>query len=253
MEIFHMDLEFITDHPAIFIKKERLIAVGDLHIGRDLVLGKSGVHMPNATERLIQSILLLSRERKATGIVLMGDVKESLAYPSREEYEELSRFFYELRKLQITITKGNHDPRIEEIVKRLDASVSVVKELLLEDVALMHGHAMPSGEAMMKKYLVTAHSHPAIMMNGTYEKAWAVAGIGKNARKFYEKYNRRIKLVITPAFNELITGSDLSTGAKFAPLLRNNIFDLKKAKIYSLAKKPLGKVEDYTEIKSDWA
>lgn len=235
-----MDLEFIMGQPAIFIRKERLMAVGDLHIGRDLLLRESGVHVPNATERLIQNLVLLSRRKKAKGIVLLGDIKESLSYPSREEHEELSRFFYELRKFEITITKGNHDPRIEDVIGRIDAKVSVVRELLLDEIALMHGHSLPSEEAMRRKYIITAHSHPAVSINGRLEKAFAVARVGTGAGRFYKSYNKRIKLVIMPAFNELITGSDVGGIEKFSPLLRKRIFDFESAEIYDLAKRPLG-------------
>lgn len=240
-----MGLSFIKDTPALLVTPERLIVAGDIHVGRDLKLRREGIHVPNATMRLSESLLGLCKRHRAKGIVLLGDLKESISYPEREELQELSSFFYQLRNVRVTITKGNHDPRIEEIIERIGSNAEVVRELLLKNVALMHGHAMPSEEAMRHDYIVTAHSHPAVNINGRLEKAWAVARIGGGAGEFYDGYNRKIRLVIMPAFNELITGSDLSAGRRFTPLFRNGIFNLNKAEIYSLAKKPLGRVEDY--------
>lgn len=234
-----MEITFIEKAPALFVTKEKLLAVGDLHLGRDLALRKSGIHVPNATERLAGSLLSLCKRQKARGLVLLGDVKESIGYPAREEYENLMRFFYMLRNVKITITKGNHDARIEEIAKRLDANVEIVNELLLSKVALMHGHAMPSQDAMKKEYIVTVHSHPAININGNYEKAWVVAKVSKEAGKKYKDYNKKIRLVIMPAFNELITGSDPESISKFSPLFRNGIFDFKNVKVYESGKQQL--------------
>lgn len=239
-----MDVSFINGYPALFVKHERLIVVGDLHIGRDISLKKSGVHIANATDRLLESLILLYKKEKAKGIVLLGDVKESIGYPPKEEYQELARFFYGLRGIDVTIAKGNHDAQIENIVSRLQADARVVKELLLEKVALMHGNALPSSEAMKKNCIVTAHSHPAVSLNGRYEKAWIVARIGRPPKR-YKGFNRKAMLVVMPAFNELITGSDPSGLSRFAPQFRNKIFDLRSAKIYGLDNKLLGKVSEY--------
>ncbi len=233
------EISFIENAPALIVKRERLLAVGDLHVGRELKLARGGIFVPNATKRLSGELLRLQKKHNADGIALLGDVKDSVGYPTKEEYQALSEFFYDLRNVKVTITKGNHDPRIEEIVRRLDADVEVVKELLLEKVALMHGHALPSGESMGKSFIVAAHSHPAVSINGKLEKAWAVMKIGRGARKIYPKFNRSMRLVMMPAFNELITGSDLASGSKFSPLLKNDIFDFRGAKVYDIRGKEI--------------
>jgi uncharacterized protein len=235
-----MEIEFIEDSPALLVKKERLLVVGDLHIGRDVKLRRSGIYLPNATEKLAENLLMLYKRHSAKGIVLLGDIKDSVGYPTKEEYHEISQFFYRLRNAHLRITKGNHDPRIEELIKRLGADVDVEKEVLLEKVALMHGHAMPSDEAMEKDCIITGHSHPAVSINGRLEKAFAIARLGSGVGKFYKKYNKRIRLVVMPAFNELITGSDVGSIGDFSPLFRKRIFDLRKAEVYDLGKSLLG-------------
>ncbi len=229
-----MEISFVEGAPAMLIEKEKLLVVGDIHIGRDLALERAGVHVPRATERLAQSLLTLYKRAGARGIVLLGDVKDSIGYPTRDELGEISSFFYRLRDVEIRITKGNHDPRLEEIIRRIGSAAQLSGEILLHDAALMHGHAMPSTEAMMKRYIITAHSHPAMDIGGRMEKVWVVAGLGEGVKERYAKYNRRAELVIAPAFNELIAGSDPAEAGKFVPLLRKNIFRAEDARIYDL-------------------
>lgn len=229
-----MEIAFVKGSPALMIKREKLLVVGDLHLGRDIRLRQSGLFVANAVQRIARSLLDTCEKEKAKGIVLLGDVKESISYPSKEEYQELAEFFYAMRKVHIIITKGNHDPRMEEILKRLDANAEIVQELLLSKVALMHGHKMPSQEAMNKNYIITAHAHPVAKINGNIEKVCAIMKVGSGAWKKYKSYNKKIKLVIMPAFNELITGSEIETDKKFAPMLRNDIFSISGMEIFDV-------------------
>lgn len=231
-----METEFVKWAPALFVRREEMLIIGDLHIGRDVALAKSGIHMPDANERLISSILSLAEQTCAKGIVLLGDVKESIGYPPKEEYGELSRLFYELRKIPITITKGNHDARIAEIIKRLGANAIVVKELLLERVALMHGNALPSQEAMAKDWIITGHSHPAMEIGGRLEKVFVVSKVSSSASRMYKRYNKKAEIVVMPAFNELISGSNPASLSDFSPQFKRKIFEIRKAKIYNLGK-----------------
>ncbi len=237
-----MEVSLLRGYPALLVKKELCIAVGDLHIGRDLRLRQEGIHLPNATERLAEMLLRICRENAARNLVLLGDVKESIGNPTKEEFEAISRFFYLLRHLRVRIAKGNHDSRIEEIVARIGADAEVGGEIFLGRVALLHGHSLPSEEAMSKECVVMAHAHPALDLAGRREKVWVIAGPGREAGSFYKGYNRRIRLVMAPAFNELITGSDLSEGREFTPVLRKGIFDFEKARVYGLDKRFIGRI-----------
>lgn len=237
-----MEIEFVKPAPALLVRKERVLVLGDLHIGRDAVLAKSGIHVPGANERLIAEILSLTEQTDAKALVLLGDVKESIGYPPKEEYEELSRLFYELRGIPITITKGNHDARMAEIIKRLNANAVVVKELLLGKFALMHGNALPSEEAMAREWILTGHSHPAMEINGRREKVFVVSRVSRSASKIYKHHNRKAKIVVLPAFNELISGSDPASLNGFSPQFKRKVFETNGAKIYSLNGGLLGRL-----------
>lgn len=237
-----MNAFILKGTPAILLRKERFVVVGDLHIGKNLELERLGMHVPGATLRMAASLLELAKRSRSKAVVLAGDVKHSLSYPSREEFMELSAFFYALRSLHVVITKGNHDPHLDEAIKRMGSDAEVVRELILDETAIMHGHALPSEEAMSKKLLVTAHSHPAVEVNGSMEKAFIFAKISKGAKAMYPSCRKDADMVVLPSYNNLITGTNVSEAATFTPLFRNRIFDINGAKVYLLSKKMVGTV-----------
>ena len=227
-------LIFTKKLAGVFLEEERIIAVGDLHIGRDLKLMKDGVYLPEATARMSKDILWLCSEYRADTLALLGDIKESIGYPEKAEYAALLEFFYAMRGIRILIAKGNHDSRIDEIVKNSAAEAEISREILLKDAALMHGHSLPSNEAVMKKYIITGHSHPATEIRGRLEKVYAVLKPGRGMPEEYKAYRKNSRLVILPAFNSMLTGSDIISSGDFSPMLKHKIFDIESAKLYGL-------------------
>ena len=114
-----------------------------------------------------------------------------------------------------------------------------VKEFSIGAIGLIHGNALPSEELMQKDLIIAAHDHPAIMSapyeeGGNLQKAWVILDVKpKEAVKLYDKPNKKIKLVLMPAFNDLIVGNDIEGGSRVLnPLVRKGIFDRGSAKIY---------------------
>ncbi len=133
------------------------------------------------------------------------------------------------------VAKGNHDAYLAEILSSIGFEAGIEKEIILSDVALMHGNALPSEEAVMKDYIVCGHGHIAAQVNGVDKKAWLVAEAGIGMGEHYKDYNKGIKLVAAPAFNRLIIGSRIGHGTEeHMPFLNNKLFDLGSAKAYDL-------------------
>lgn len=228
-------VSFLNGVPALIVEKERLLAIGDLHIGIEDKFSGSGIAFPNAAKRAGEEIARLCAENGAVGIVLLGDVKHGLGNVTRQEMAELREFFHGMRGLRVTIARGNHDAYLGRMLDSIDAGAVVRKEVLLDDVALMHGNSMPSAEAVMKRYIVCGHAHMAAQVNGIDRKAWLVAPAGAGMEDHYERYNKGIRLVVAPAFNRLIVGSRMGPGTEeHIPLLNNGLFDFSGAKAYDL-------------------
>ncbi len=230
-----MSISFINGVPALLVEKEKVVVAGDLHIGMEAKFDESKILFPNASAKMGKELLQICKENGSERIVLLGDVKDRLSNVTRPEMQMLKEFFEALKGVDVKIVKGNHDANLDEILKVLGINIEITKEILLGDVALMHGNALPSEEAVRKKYIISGHGHIAAHLNGVDSKAWLVAPLGNGMKEHYRSFDKKIKFVAAPAFNRLIIGSRISYGTKeHLPLLSNDLFDFSKMQTYDL-------------------
>ena len=235
-------MRFLYGEPAIFHKGALII--GDTHFGIEQRLQSRGIHYSDISEQMYEKIISLIRKTKAKKIIMLGDVKENImAVDSITE-----RIFERLqKKIQIIVTRGNHDGGIESVCANVEPSSGMVYEKL----ALVHGNAWPDKELMKQRYVVSGHQHPQIEMRDRAgkvhrESAWIVLPAAKTSiKKFYKKFNDKISLILMPAFNPLV-GNTLKINAEeqLGPLLSNKLFKLNEALVYRLDGTQLGKLKD---------
>lgn len=231
-------LRFVYGEPAAILGsgRSKTLAVGDLHIGAERRLLNSGVKLYGATERMAASLKRIAESFRVKRIAILGDIKDSLFYPDVWERNSILRFFNALDGYDITLIRGNHDAHLENMGFELE------DESLLKEFALLHGNRWPSPNAMQKSYIVTAHNHAAVSFtdsNGAIyrEKAWMISGVNpKNASGRYSSFNMSSRLVMMPAFNDLILGMEARSmkDKNTSPLLSNRIFNYRKADVYTL-------------------
>ncbi len=239
-------VRFVYGEAAVVVDvdgKNRLV-IGDIHIGAEQRYVSRGVHLYNVVDTMLEKIRRMMDEHSAGSIIILGDVKDSILYPTTPETKEIKRFFDGLKDYDITVTSGNHDPHLGEVV-----SVKQVDELILGKFAFLHGHRWPSDAAMKCDYLFAGHNHSAVRIvdknRGVYaEKAWLISKLGRIAAK--ERYpgaNPGIRLVVLPAFNDLITGmpvNEVKDDEHLSPLFRNKVFDYGKSEVFSLRGERIG-------------
>lgn len=234
----YANLRFVYGEPALIAKagRKEYLVVADLHIGMELKLSKRGIHLFNATDRMAERINRMMGEFSLDNLIILGDVKESILYPENAEIKLLRGFFRQMDRYGLNIVAGNHDAHLSNIIGR-----EVKKDLSLGNFGFVHGNRKPSEDMMALKYIISAHDHMAIRImdsSGAFyeQKAWAFYNISpKKARSSYGKFNRNIKLVSMPAFNDLITGTAISENPRrLNPLLSNGIFDRGSAEVYNL-------------------
>ncbi|MDE1810549.1 MAG: metallophosphoesterase [Candidatus Micrarchaeota archaeon] len=232
-------IKFVYSEPALVAEadgKEHLV-VGDLHIGMEKELSAKGIHVSKMAERMSKRILGLADEFGTKSVIILGDVKHSILYPEKYEAREIKSFFESLGKLEVVVVAGNHDAHLREI-----AGCEVKDELTVGKISFSHGNSNPESNAMRSDYLVTAHSHACVRMRdslGTvYEqKVWLVSELNKRkASASYEGYNKSMKMVMMPAFNDLIMGSAITKGLKgsISPMFRSGLFSVRKTEVYNL-------------------
>lgn len=233
-------MRFIYGEPALLIsaRRSRWLVVGDIHIGAERRLSDKGVRLYGLWEQMSIKLLSLAETFSAKGIVLLGDIKDSILYPESWEQSDIRHFAKSLSCIEMLALRGNHDAHTDEIM-----GIELKDEVMLGDYALLHGNKWPSKAAMSKKALITGHNHVAVRIKdangGIYsEKAWLIAKINaSNAKRFYPSC-RAQSLIVMPAFNPVIlgtaVGAERSDKDNISPLFRNGIFDYASADIYSI-------------------
>jgi metallophosphoesterase superfamily enzyme len=95
------------------------------------------------------------------------------------------------------------------------------------------------------------HQHPMVSITDAFgrrhrESAWVVAPCDEKAlKKRYEKFNKKIELVMMPAFNPLVGNAiNIDEKGRLGPILNNNLFKLNRALVFRLDGTCLGQLEN---------
>jgi len=260
----------LTPHPAAIVKAKdtRTLVVADLHIGWEIALSEKGIHVPTQASRLLEKLKTLIKAYKPNKLLILGDVKHTVATAELGEWQDIPEFFNELKRhiSEIQIIHGNHDgnldPLLPESIKILPSSGTVIG-----DAGFFHGHRWPSPALLKCKTLVMGHVHPVIVLRDPAgfritRQVWVKAkcdsdqlaeillqkhGIKiegnpeKTFLKHYKAKPRTAQLFIMPSFNEFLGGKPLNEDTAenrnekiLGPILRAEAVDLKNAEVYLL-------------------
>lgn len=236
-------MKFLYGAPAIL--HHGALIIGDTHFGMEERLKERGIFDENLSNRIFERIKKLLKETKAKKLIICGDVKENILQLDNKAYAILEKL---AGITDVTIVKGNHDGGIDKI-SLLGVDVVPAEGFVYRKLGIVHGHSWPGKELMKCDYLVSAHQHPQIVLVDRLGKAhreavWIIAEPDeKNMKKHYEKFNKKIKLVLLPAFNELV-GSVVNIEKKkqLGPIFNNNLFKLNDALVVRLDGSLVGKL-----------
>jgi hypothetical protein len=222
-------LNFIVNEPALVIGKALVIA--DLHIGLEYELLKGGFNLPDQSDRMLARIKRLLKEHGCSELIIIGDIKHTITGLSWPEQEELSDFLGELEKIAtVYAVKGNHDGHIENYVKKTYPGSGFD----YRGYWIMHGHAKPP-IAAKGKTIIMGHFHPIVEFRDSLggrlsERVWIITE----------------NIVVMPAFNDLLGGSDVREGG-LGPMKK--LIDPKKAGLYLLDGLYLGRISELKKRK----
>jgi len=261
----------LPPHPAALIrtKESRTLVIADLHIGWEIALSEKGIHVPTQTPRLLSRLKEIISACKPENLLILGDVKHTVAKAEISEWQDVPEFFNELKKQvkEIQIICGNHDgnlePLLPENIKILPTTGTVIGE-----IGLFHGHRWPSPLLLKCKTLVMGHVHPVVSFRDPAgfritRQVWVKANCNgaqlaktvllkhkiKVEKSLKETLWRRYKikpktsqLFIMPSFNDFLGGKPLNEklNAKtinekiVGPVLRAEGVDIENAETYLL-------------------
>jgi putative SbcD/Mre11-related phosphoesterase len=272
-------ITLLLPYPAALVKSRglRTVVVADLHIGWEVALSQKGIHVPSQTPKLLKKLVDVVSRYKADRLLILGDVKHTIASAETLEWRDVPEFFSALERQvnEVLVVRGNHDGNIEpllpETVKVLPSTGTVIG-----DVGLFHGHRWPSPGLLGCRTLVMGHVHPVVVFRDpagfrVTRQVWVKADfdgvlLSKVLQRKYgvkrkeeqsrtpqgalESGVRSCKLLIVPSFNDFLGGRPLNEGrgvlgsGKVAgPVLRSEAVDLRNAETYLLDGTYLGTLE----------
>ncbi len=255
-----LEPKFLPDE-ALLIEPDKILVVGDLHLGLEYEIFRSGIRIPSQMEKIKERIDLLIRESKARHLVFLGDVKHNIPISSFQEDREIPIFLKHFAaKIKTSLVKGNHDGDIEKLAP---AGVKIYPSsgFGIKNFWLAHGQSWPPAEVLDCEYLVIGHDHPAIQFRDkvgshSVEQCWLVSKPDKEKlEKKYRKLCKLEKIISVPVFNRLIGGmpfnrkSSNKSGKKFKPLSPIlQMADWKHSEVYLLDGTFLGTLDGLKKI-----
>jgi hypothetical protein len=260
----------LLPYPAALIKTEktRIMAIADLHIGWEMALSQRGIYVPSQTSKLLKKLTDLLSVYKPEKLLILGDVKHTVATAEISEWQDIPEFFNELKRQieDILIIRGNHDGNLEPLLPE-NISVLPATGATMGEVGFFHGHRWPSPALLKCKTLLMAHVHPTIALRDPAgfritRQVWVKVDCDKNRLteillqkhkirtesdaektllKHYRIKPKTSQLFIMPSFNDFLGGWPLNE-RKFSgkaerivgPVLRSEAVDMKNAETYLL-------------------
>lgn len=199
-----MGVEYIGKCLLVREKEEKVLAVGDLHLGYEEALNKSGVYVTREMYKEMMKELeeILEKCGKIDKIILLGDVKHSFSGNLKQEWNDVLGFINYLkgRCKELVILRGNHDNYLINIARK--GEIEVVPFFIWEEYCFVHGDK-EYGEMYDSKikYWIMGHAHPAIVLDdGSKREKYKCFLVGRWKGR---------EVVIVPSFFSLVVGSNI--------------------------------------------
>ncbi|MBI2674877.1 MAG: metallophosphoesterase [Candidatus Aenigmarchaeota archaeon] len=234
-----MDVRILHGQPALRLGDAVVIA--DLHIGCEKDFVQAGISMPDNISVIEESLKHLVKISRAGRLIILGDLKHSIAWPEEQEKTSILQLLQNLsRDIIIDIVPGNHDGDIRTMLKEAgNIRFHPMKGFIYQSSYLLHGHAWPRRSFLNSEHIILGHNHPLLELKDSLgkrwlERIWVFADLDQNKiEKLYGRQKRLPKVIIMPAFNGLVGGKAINLEKNLlGPVTR--LVNMEKSHIYSL-------------------
>ena len=257
-------------HPAALLKtqKTRTMVIADLHMGWEIALSEKGIHVPTQTPKLLKKLTALITAYQPQKLLILGDVKHTVAKAEMSEWRDIPDFFNELEKQvqEILVIRGNHDGSLEPLLPET-VKIQPATGITLDETGFFHGHQWPSLALLGCKTLVMGHVHPVVAFRDPAgfrisRQVWVKADCNAAAltkvllqkhgikvektaeetlRKHFKINAKTAQLFIMPSFNDFLGGRPLNEKRLdrpktdiVGPVLRSEAVNMENAETYLL-------------------
>jgi putative SbcD/Mre11-related phosphoesterase len=205
---------------ALYVKKQGILVIADLHIGYEEALNKQGVFVPRfqfaELEKRLERILQRTRPKS---IIVNGDIKHEFGEISDQEWRETLKILDLLLGYgPVKLTKGNHDTILGPIAQK--RNVELKQSHIVGDILVVHGNKLIELPRNVKTIII-GHEHAALSLKEnerveTYKCFLKGKFKGKN-------------LIVMPSFNLVTEGTDVLRDELLSPYLKQ---DLRNFEVY---------------------
>lgn len=198
---------FIFINKTAFFPEQKVLAVGDLHLGFEHMLREAGIELPETQiDDIIKGLEDIFSELKSKGhridkIVFLGDIKHYFGFEYRERhfFNKVLDFLKEhFNDRDIILIKGNHD--------RFDYSGKKMKDYYIyKGLGFIHGHMnFPQIFREDVKKIIMGHLHPSIILSDKHN-------IKREKFKCYLTGEYKDKeIIVLPSFFDIIEGKSVN-------------------------------------------
>lgn len=209
---------------ALYLRRESILIIGDVHLGYEEAMRKQGVFLPrfqfkDTIERLGKIFSSLQQQLKIErleAVVINGDLKHEFGTVSEQEWREILKLIDFLlgHSKQVILVKGNHDVKLAPVARK--RGIVVVEDIAINGKFVSHGHEIPnSSEFEKSKIVIVGDEHPAVSLReGARSELYKCFILGKWKGK---------KMVVMPSFNQVTIGTDILKEKFISPFMRQDL------------------------------
>lgn len=228
MEILK-DIEIVD--LSLYLKKEKILVIADLHIGQEEAMNKQGILIPRFQFNEIESRLKKILEKlKLNRIIINGDLKHEFGIISEQEWRNTLKILdLCLSYAPVILIKGNHDKIIGPIANK--RNVQILDSYETKEVTILHGDKL---REIKTEIIIIGHEHPAITISDKIRK--------EKYKCFLKGKWKNKNLIVMPSFNIITEGTDVINQRLLSPFLKN----ISNFEVYALE----DKVYNFGKIKN---
>ena len=219
---------------SLWLKVEKILVVGDFHLGYEEYLQNKGILLPKQQlNQIIKRLKLILTQTKPQIIIINGDLKHDFGRNSRQEWKDVLKLIDFLKEncQELIFIKGNHDNFLQTIAEQ--RQIGVVEEYNIKNILITHGDKISKTKA---KLIIIGHEHPAITLRDKSKV--------EKYKCFLKGKYKSAELIVMPSFNLLLEGTDILKDKSLSPYLTNiknfQVFIVSKGEAFDF-----GKVKDY--------
>ncbi len=219
---------------ALYLKKEKILIISDLHLGYEEALNKQGVMVPRFQfKEMINRLKSILEKANPELIIINGDLKHEFGRISKSEWKQVTDLIDFLKDKKVLLIKGNHDNILGPIAKK--KNIKLIDRYDIGNITIIHGDKIPK---KLNKTIIIGHEHPAVSFPGRKDQKYKCFLKGKFERK---------TLIVMPSFYLISQGTDITKQKALSPFLKK---DLRNFEVYIVEDKvyKFGKLKEINEL-----